>query len=67
MDKLDIEGSKDMLSNLSSLKSKVDKLDVGQLVPVPDDLIQLSDVAINYVLRKDVYNAKIKNIEEKNT
>ena len=37
------------------MKSKVDKLDVDKLVPVPVDLIKL----------KDVYNAKIKNIEEK--
>ena len=42
------------------MKSKVDKL-----VPVPVDLSKLSDVVKNYVVKKDVYNAKIKNIEHK--
>ena len=31
-------------SNLASLKTKVDKLDINRLVPVPVDLIKLSDV-----------------------
>ena len=52
-------------SNLSNLKSKVDKLDVDKLVPVPVDLNKLSDVVKNDVLKKDVYNAKIKNIGDK--
>ena len=30
--------------NLASLKSEVDKLDIGKLVPVPVDLSKLSDV-----------------------
>ena len=47
------------------MKSKVGKLDVHKLVPVPDDLSQLSDVVKNYVLKKDGYNAKIKNVEDK--
>ena len=52
-------------SNLGNLKSKVDKLDVDKLVPVPVDLSKLSDVVKNDVVKKDVYNAKIKNIEDK--
>ena len=40
------------------------KLDVHSLVPVPVDLSKLSDVIKNHV-KKDVYNAKIKNIEDK--
>ena len=44
-----------MPTNLSNLKSKVDKLDVDKLVPVPVDLSKLGDV----------YNAKIKNVEDK--
>ena len=52
-------------TNLSNLKSKVDKLDVDKLVPVPVDLSKLSDVVKNDVVKKDVYNAKIKNIEDK--
>ena len=31
-------------SNLASLKTEVDKLDVNKLVPVPVDLSKLSDV-----------------------
>ena len=48
------------------MKSKVDKLDVDKLVPVPVDLSKLSDAVKNDVVKKDVYNAKIKNIEDKN-
>ena len=46
------------------LKSKVDKLDVDKLVPGPVTLSNLSDVVKNDV-KKDVYYAKIKNIEDK--
>ena len=56
---------KTLSTNLSNLKSKVDKLDVDKLVPVPVDLSKLSDVVKNDVVKKDVYNAKIKNIEDK--
>ena len=64
-DKLDIDKLKNVPSNLSNLKSKVDKLDVDKLVPVPVDLSKLSDVVKNDVIKKDLYNAKIKNIEDK--
>ena len=47
------------------MKSKTDKLDVDKLVFFPVDLSKLSDVVKNYVVKKDVYNAKIKNIEDK--
>ena len=49
--------------NLSNLKSKVDKLDNDRLVPVPVDLSKLSDIVKNDIVEKDVYNAKIKDIE----
>ena len=65
VDKLVIDKLKNVPSGLSSLKSKVDKLDVDKLVPAPVDLSKLSDVAKNDVVRKDVCNAKIKNIEDK--
>ena len=55
---------KNVPTNLSNLKSKVDKLDVDKLVPVPVDLSKLSDVVKNDVVKKDVYNAKIKNIKK---
>ena len=47
------------------MKIKVDKLDVDKLVPVLVDLSKLSDVAKNYVIKKDIYSAKSKNIEDK--
>ena len=65
VDKLDIDKLKNVPTNLSNLKSKVDKLDADKLLPVPDDLSKLSDLVKNDVVKKDVYNAKIKNIEDK--
>ena len=50
---------KNVPTDLSNLKSKVDKL-----VPVPIDLSKLSNAVKNDVVKKDVYNAKIKNIED---
>ena len=47
------------------MKGKADKLDVDKLVPVPVDLSKLSELIRNYIVRKDVSNAKIKNIEDK--
>ena len=47
------------------MKSKVDKLDVDKLLPVLVDLSKLRDVIKNGVVKKDAYNAKIKNIEDK--
>ena len=52
-------------TNLSNVKSKVDKLDVDKLVPVPVHLSKLVDVVKGDNVKKDVYNAKIKNIEGK--
>ena len=67
VDKLDIDKLKNVPSNLSNLKSKVDKLDVDKLLPVPVDLSKLSDLVKTNVIKKDVYiyNAMIKNIEDK--
>ena len=36
-------------TNLANLKTKVDKLDIDKLVPVPVDLSKLSDVVKNVV------------------
>ena len=57
--------SQNIPTNSSNLKSKVNKLDVDKLVPVAVDLSKLSGVVKNDVVKKDVYNAKIKNIEVK--
>ena len=40
-------------------------MDVYRLVPVPVDLNKLSDVVKNDTVEKDVYDAKIKDIEDK--
>ena len=45
------------------MESKVDILDVNKLVPVPIDLSKVIDVVKNDVVKKDIYNAKIKIIE----
>ena len=65
VDKLGIDKVKNVTTNLSNLKSKVNKLYVDKLAPVSVDLSKLSDVIKNDVVKKDVYNAKIKNIEDK--
>ena len=39
---------------IDKLKSKVDKLDVDKSVPVPVDLVKLSDAVKNYAFRKNV-------------
>ena len=54
-----------MPTNLSNLKSKVNTLDIEELVPVPAHLSKLSDVVRNYVVKKDVYNSKVKTMEDK--
>ena len=68
VDKLDIDKLKNVPTNLNNLKNKVDTLnveDVDELIPVPVDLSKLSDVAKNDVVKKDLYSAKIKNVEDK--
>ena len=43
-------------SNLASLKTEVDKLDIDKLIPVPVDLSKLSDVVKNDDGKKAVYD-----------
>ena len=43
-------------SNLASLKTEVDQLDMDKLVPVPVDLSELSDAVKNDVVKKTEYN-----------
>ena len=43
-------------SNLASLKTEVDKLDIDKLVPVPVDLNKLSDLVKNVVKKMYVIN-----------
>ena len=56
-------------TNLASLKSEVDKLGIGKLVPVPVDLSKLDDVLKNDIIKKTVYDelvAKVNNIDTSN-
>ena len=53
-------------SNLVGLKTKVEKLDIDKLAPVPFDLSKLSDVVKNDVVKKTVYDklvAKVNSID----
>ena len=53
-------------SNLASLRTEVDKLDIDKLVHVPADLSKLSDVVKNDVVKKTVYDklvAKVNSID----
>ena len=62
---LDIDKLRNVSTDLINLKSKLDKLDIDKLAPALADLITLSGVVKNDVVKKDGYNAKIKNIEHK--
>ena len=56
-------------SNLASLTTEVDKLYIDKLTPVPIDLVKLSNVVKNYVVKKTEYNklvSKIDNIDTTN-
>ena len=56
---------KHLPSNIRYWKNKVDKLDIDKSVAVPVDLSERSYVVKNDEVRKDVYNTKIENIEDK--
>ena len=49
-------------SNEANLKSEVDKLDIGKLVPVPTDLIKLRNVVKHDVVKKTVYDKLVTKV-----
>ena len=56
-------------SNLASLKTEVDKIDVDKLKTVPVDLAKLSNVVKNDVIKKTEYDklvAKVNGIDNTN-
>ena len=57
---MDIDKLKNVPSNLSSLKSKVDKLDIGKLETTPVDLSKLSNIVKNDVVKRTEYNKLVK-------
>ena len=54
-------------TNLASLKTEVDKLDVDKLVPVPVNLSKLSVVVKDDVVKKDMYDKLIAKVNSINT
>ena len=53
-------------TNLASLKTEVDKLDIDKLAPVPDDWSKLDDFVKNDVVKKTVHDklaTKVNNID----
>ena len=53
-------------TNLTNLKTEVDKLDIDTLVSIPVDISELSDVVKNNVVKKYFYVelvTKVKNID----
>ena len=49
-------------TNLASLKTEVDKLDIDKLVPIPADLSKLSNVVKNDVVKKTVYDKLVAKV-----
>ena len=49
-------------SNLASLKTEVDKLDINKLTSVPIDLAKLSNVVKNYVVKKTEYDKLVNKV-----
>ena len=54
-------------SNLASLKTEVDKLNIDKQVPVPVDLSYLSDVLKNDVVKKTEYNKLVTKVDNTDT
>ena len=54
-------------TNLASLETEVDKLDIDKLVPVPVDLSKLSDVVKNNVVKKTEYDKLVAKVNEIDT
>ena len=54
-------------SNLASLETEEDKLDIDNLVPVPVDLSKLSDVVKNDVVKKTVYDKLVSKVNSIDT
>ena len=60
--KLDIDELEKVISGLSSLKNKEDKLVIGKLKSIPVDLSKLSDVVKIDVVKKSEYDKLFKKI-----
>ena len=54
-------------TNLASLRTEVDKLDIVKLVPVPVNLNKLSDVVKNDVVKKTGYDKLVTKVNKIDT
>ena len=54
-------------SDLASLKTEVDKLDIDKLIPDSVDLSKLSDVVKNDVVKKTVYDKLVTKVNKIDT
>ena len=54
-------------TNLSSLKTEVDKLDIDKIVPVPTDLSKLNNVVKNDVIKETKYGKLVVKVNKINT
>ena len=50
-------------TNLASLKTEVDKIDIDKLKTAPTDLAKLSNAVENNLVKRTVYNTKLTSIE----
>ena len=57
----------ELKSNLASLKTEVDKLDIYKLVPLPVDLSKLSDIVKNDVVKKTVWDKLVAQVNSIDT
>ena len=57
----------ELKTNLANLKTEVDKLDIDKLAPVPTDFSKLSNVAKNDVVKKDVYDKLVTEVNSIDT
>ena len=54
-------------SNLASLKTEVDKLDIDKIVSVPIDFSKVSDLVKNDVVKKAVYDKLVEKVDNIDT
>ena len=50
-------------TNLASLKTEVDKLDIDRLKPLPDDVSKLSNAVTNEVVKKTKYDKLVAKVD----
>ena len=54
-------------TSLANLKTEIDILDIGKLVPIPEDLSKLRKVVKNYVVKSVDYNKLVTKVNDIDT